>query len=125
MHFRITITTGTGFTAKGEPLSPFQVTTAQAKARGLIAGICGGYTEMFTSGGWVDPKGELVTERGLRWVTLHEAQDAEHAEYVARELAGAVAHAFQQECVVLELEPVPTVSFVAPTVPAAALAVAA
>jgi hypothetical protein len=100
---RITITTGAGFDASGEPIDAGTLATVLAAVRGDLAATFGGYTETDTYGGWVNGKGELVTEAGKRFVILADDVSGRRDPV---ETAERVREAFGQESVVLEVEAV-------------------
>src|SRR4249919_3090054 len=109
---RFTITTGAGFDANGVPLDAGKLAQALATVRADLAATFGGYTEAETSGGWVNDRGELVTEPGRRFVILSNADNPSpgaHAHPI--ETAERVRAAFAQQSVVLEVD-APSVVFV-------------
>lgn len=123
MSYRITITAGMGETAEGRALTPFEVNRAVERARRVLAESFGGYTEVATSGGWVNDEGRLVEEVGRRWVCLALDMSREVAEWKGRQAAELIAEALQQACVVLEVEELRAAAFVSPAaIPAAAAA---
>lgn len=120
---RITITTGTGQDQAGQPIDAGTLAQALATVRADLAATFGGYTEAETFGGWVDDRGQLVTEPGRRFVVLSRFENPSAGAYVHPvETAERVRRAFNQQAVVLEVDEPRTVFVTADAGNVAALA---
>lgn len=113
MMYRITFTAGLEKDAEGFYLSDEERYKAVEAIRRQLVARFGGYTELGSTGGWVDDEGYLVEERGARWVCL-ASMNRKEAERAGRELAGMIAAELRQACVVMEIERV-SAAFIGPT----------
>lgn len=73
MH-TLQITAGVGERADGSAIP--NLGARLHRCRAILAGAFGGYTELNSQGGWVNPEGRLVEEPGKTWQTAI-ATDAE------------------------------------------------
>lgn len=71
-----------------------------------LAETFGGFTETTARGGWIDPDGELVTERVTSVESVRMDGDAPSAEAVARSTAEWVAEKTDEHSVMWEVETV-------------------
>lgn len=103
---RLTITTGIGEDRNGQAIRSSVYVRALARIREWLAREHGGFTEVDTNGGWINPSGALVMEGGKRFIVLTAEPFAGHrtADFIRR--------ALNQESVVLEVERNVSVAFV-------------
>lgn len=74
------LTIGIGETGQGHKFTPKQRNEGLKALRKTLGSSFGGYTEIVTKGGWVNPKGRLVQEATL---TFQTATDKSKKEIVA------------------------------------------
>lgn len=105
--FKYTIIAGTKYKADSTALTLTEVSKAKQTARASLAHAFGGYTETKTKGGWINAKGELVTEPGVKFEALVDALN----DQMAHDIAAVLRRDLGQESVVLSSESV-TFSFI-------------
>ena len=101
---RITLIVGIGEDAQGHVIPNKKAAQALDKLRFDLAQRAGGYTEIWTVGGWVH-EGERLIEPGRKFEMLM-AVLPEEAESIAKQLAQHAAKLLNQHTVLAQVEPV-------------------
>lgn len=100
---KITIGIGTGFRRSGAPIDADSLTVMEAHADGYLLGMCGGYTKHRVDGGWRDESGKDIIEPGL---SITVTVDLARCGFAPERIAAHLRDVFDQQCVILETQPV-------------------
>lgn len=104
---KVTFAIGIGFDKHGKHIEAYRREKKIIDTYRALAESFGGYSANEVSGGWINPEGELVTENSL---VIDIYTDA--APEVIRDTAEWLATLFNQESVMVAIQPVESLTFV-------------
>lgn len=115
MRYLITLTMGTEYNRYSERIDASTLALALDYVRTEILRKLGGYTEVYSTGGWVNSEtDEIAEERGRQFQALtNEIDSLMEVDKLARSLASYAASALNQASVMYTFTPV-TAGFVGP-----------
>lgn len=94
---KATMYVGIGFDKGGKPV---EVGSKLAWLDDVVARMAGGFTRSMTDGGWINAAQETIKEPGVRYEVICESKE------LARRIAVQAKEIFEQESVLLVVEPV-------------------
>lgn len=101
MKYKIEFGFGAGEDASGRLLLQSEVEIGLQKIRQRAVALYGGYTVTHTTGGWVNPAGRLVEERGFTLSALVEIGFDEQVNF--QEMVDVIKSALRQQSVAVTI----------------------